>query len=66
MSVTKFTTYDRLEPNSSRGDCIKITTTFTSYNQADIDIIENACKAAIGLGVRQEVDVQSAEVTQDE
>lgn len=66
MSVTKFTTYDRLEPNSARGECIKITTTFTSYNQADIDIIENACKIAIGLGLQQEVDVQSGEVAQDE
>jgi hypothetical protein len=45
------TTYERLEPDTVRGECIKLTQVYTSFDARDIDELEEHFKKAIGSGV---------------
>lgn len=55
MIVT--TTYERPTPNSSIGHILKVTQTYTSFDENEIDIIEKALKSKINDGCSYEVDV---------
>lgn len=43
-------------PTTASGDSIAITTIFSSFNQEEIDEIEQYCKDTIGTGVTQQFD----------
>lgn len=57
-----FTTYKRLKPSTVNGDAISITTVYSSFNPAEIDELEQHCKATIGTGVIQHFDPADGEM----
>ena len=58
MKVT--ITYERLEPNTTIGECLKIVQTFTSFNKKEIDDMEKIYADALKSGTVVE-EVQNAD-----
>jgi hypothetical protein len=52
MKIT--TTYRRTNPSSIAGDTIVVTTTYSSFNQQEIDDLEEKLKAQVGYCLIQE------------
>ena len=59
--MKSFTTYRRLMPTTASGDAIAITTIFSSFNQEEIDEIEQYCKDTIGTVLVRNSDLEDGE-----
>lgn len=46
-----FTTYKRNNPDTINGESITVTTVYSSYNEKEIDELENQLRNSIGSGL---------------
>lgn len=51
-----FTTWRRLKADTVNGDCIQLVITYSSFNKAEIDSLQEVFKQDIGAGLQAEYD----------
>ena len=49
-----FTSYERYNPNTVRGETIVVTQVYSSFDKKEMDILENDLRLSIGDGVNMD------------